>query len=676
MEITMDFHLIIIMAVSLAVVLPAVGYFVHVIDQKDKVKINSGAAIFVRKSKKNTLYSTYIYLSKFFLTSGYMDKISRKYEVLCPGDFSMVAKKTMEAAITSWVLCLTELIIIYLMKPNLHNGVLAVILVFVINNEVINYQVRNAEVKLLEELAVFISDVRHNYHINRMVDDAILLSMDGLGHEMKVHAKKLYEVIISNNIKEDVIRYNAAVHNKYLKMFLALCISVIEFNDKKVNGQLLFTLNLQHLKREINIEVLKLKKLKHVFSGTVFVAIAVCLPIDAIQSFGISLVPELQSFYMGEGGTLYVGLILLSAVMVYLLISNLKESKRLVPKSYRYLEKLEKIRFLKKALDNYSEKNYGKMLTLKETLKRVGENISPKQLLLKRMIASSITFLLCTLLAVYIHYSNRQNITGQVADIQSVTTVNNTKQLDQIEECILRYIEVYKKEKVNEELILNKLSEEKNYFSAIIKENIAKEIVNRIMQYQSEYFHWYELILCFGISVIAYFIPYWMVLYKKRILHMSMEDEVNQFNSIIYMLMYIDHMTVKDLLEQMELFAYVFKPSLQECINDYNSGDIEALTRMKEKESFGPFRRLVDNLIRCDMIAIDKAFDDIASDRENYHDRRKQENEISIQRRADIAKPLSFVPAVLVTIYLLLPLLAASLKELESFRESLSSMGF
>jgi hypothetical protein len=268
------------------------------------------------------------------------------------------------------------------------------------------------------------------------------------------------------------------------------------------------------------------------------------------------------------------------------------------------------------------------------------------------------------------------NITGQVADIQSVTTVNNTKQLDQIEECILRYIEVYKKEKVNEELILSKLSEEKNYFSAIIKENIAKEIVNRIIQYQSEYFHWYELILCFGISVIAYFIPYWMVLYKKRILHMSMEDEVNQFNSIIYMLMYIDHMTVKDLLEQMELFAYVFKPSLQECINDYNSGDIEALTRMKEKESFGPFRRLVDNLIRCDMIAIDKAFDDIASDRENYHDRRKQENEISIQRRADIAKPLSFVPAVLVTIYLLLPLLAASLKELESFRESLSSMGF
>ena len=243
-------------------------------------------------------------------------------------------------------------------------------------------------------------------------------------------------------------------------------------------------------------------------------------------------------------------------------------------------------------------------------------------------------------------------------------------------ETILRYVDKYKNDKVSSEKIQMELTDENLFYNTKINENISKEIVIRISKYQTEFFKWYEMAISFGIAFMAFFIPYWMILYKKKVLRLSMEDEVNQFNSIIYMMMYIDHMTVKDLLEQMELFAVVFKQSLQECINDYNTGDVEALTRMKEREAYGPFLRLTDNLIRCDMISIDKAFDEISSDRENYHDRRKQENEISVQRRADIAKLLSFVPAVLVTIYLLLPLLFASLKELNNFKESLSSMGF
>ena len=95
---------------------------------------------------------------------------------------------------------------------------------------------------------------------------------------------------------------------------------------------------------------------------------------------------------------------------------------------------------------------------------------------------------------------------------------------------------------------------------------------------------------------------------------------------------------------------------------------------MKENESFPPFRRMVDNLIRCDMIPIELAFDEIASDRESYHDRRKLENEISLQKRSDIAKPLSFIPMVLVMIYLIIPLVMESLKELNSFSETIQNI--
>jgi hypothetical protein len=672
----MNSQFIITVIICLTLVLPVVGFIVHRIDQNDKRKLNAGAALFVKRNRRQPLYQAYISLSRCTLTRNYIYKISRRYELLYPGDVRMIAAKTMNVVLISALFCSLEFFMIYLMKPNLHNGVLSVILAIIIHNEIVNSQAGNAEIRLLEQMVIFVSNVRHNYHINRLVDDAILSSSEGLDYEMKVHANKLYEIITSNHLREEVAKYNATSNNKYLKMFLSLCINVIEYSDRKVNGQLLFTSNLEHLKREINIEILKLKKLKYVFSGTIFVTIAVCVPVDAIQSFGISLVPDLENFYTGRGGILFICAIFLSSVIVYLLINNLKEINQHINTDHWFLIKMERLGFIKKALDNYTEKNYGKVLVVKDVLIRIGERISPRQFLLKRMIYASITFFFCIGLVLFMHHRNQYNLSQKVTNIDSIVNVNSQKQKEMFAETIIRYVRKYKDEDINETEILERLSKDNVFTNRKINEAISAEVYDRIHLYRAEFIHWYELAACFAAAGAAYFLPYLMLLYKKRILKMNMEDEVNQFNSIIYMLMFIDHMTVKGLLEQLELFAGVFKQSIRECINEYNSGELEALTRMKEKETYGPFQRLVDNLIRCDTISIEKAFDEIISDRENYYDRRKLENEVSIQKRADVAKPLSFIPAILVTAYLLLPLMIASLKELEGFKESLSSMGF
>lgn len=672
----MDIKLLLTMVISLVVVLPVVAYIVNSIDKKDKTKDNISASMYMRNSQSNLIYSLYLIFKNFPLTRGYINKISRRYEIICPIDARKIADKTMTTVLITFMLCCAEIYLFFLMKPNLHNAVLVIYLVFVINIEVMNYYIGRAEIKLLENIEQFISDVGHNYFINRLVDDAILLSLEGQSREMKIHANRLYEVITSTNLKDDVIHYNATMHNKYLKMFLSLCASVIEYNDKKINGQMLFTANLMHLKKEINIEILKLRKLSHVFAGSVFVTIAVCAPIDAIQKFGISVVPELETFYKNQGGLIFLGLIYLSSIIVYTLINNAKEINQPVPKNNLYLKRLEKINIIKKALDNYTEKNYGRMEVLNDTLKRLGETISPRQLLLKRIITALLLFTLSIGLIFYTHYGSRNLLTHKVTSIESISSATNIKQQVLMSETILRYVNLYKQKTVTEEQLLTELIDEGTLNNTKLNEALAKEIAIRIKQYQAEYFKWYELLVCIGILIAGYFIPYLMILYRKKVITMIMEDEVNQYQSIIFMMMYIDHVTVIDILEQMELFAVVFKRSIQECMNDYNSGDIEALTRMKEKEPFGPFRRLVDNLIRCDIIAIENAFDEIASDRENYHDRRKLENEISIQKRADTIKPLSFIPAVIVTIYLLLPMLIAGLNMLAEFKESITSMGF
>jgi hypothetical protein len=655
-------------------VLPVVAFIVHSIDKKDKVKVNTGTKMYVKSSNRNLSYRLFHFTNRFFLTRNYIDKIYRKYELIYPGEQKMIAKRSIHTALISWILCTFVIVSLFFFHPSLLNASLVIILTFVINNEVISRLMNYAELRMLEQMVLFISNVRHNYHKNHMVDDAILDSIDGLSYEMKVHGQKIFDIITSNQIKEEVNKYNASTENKYLKIFLSLCIGVIEFSDKKVNGQLLFITNLENLKTEINIEILKRKKLKYLFSGTTFVTMAACIPISQIQDFGISVVPRLESFYLGRWGILSVIMIYAFAVIVYMLNQELQASNRIVIKNYNYLEKIHKNRMISRALDNYMEKKYGKMLQLKETMKRLGENISPKQLLIQRILVAIATFLLCLVIAILLHLRNQHNLIYQIDLSQNISELYHQNQQQQMEDIIKIYLVKYKRNLVTKEQIERELAHEGNVRSTKTNQILADDIIWRLQNYQQEYFHWYELVISLGIAVIAYYTPYYMILYKKKILSMSMEDEVIQYEAIIYMLMYTDYITVKDILEEMELFAVVFKKSIQECINDYNSGDVEALMELKEKEPYESFRRLIDNLIRCDMIPIHQAFDEIESDRTNYHDRRRQENEISIQKKVDIAKPISFIPAILVCAYLIIPLILASMQELKGFTTGLQGL--
>ncbi|MGB4661311.1 MAG: hypothetical protein WBI07_19215 [Mobilitalea sp.] len=673
----MDKETIIVMCVSLAIVMPVIYLIINWIDRKQKISSNSGAMLVRKKGKSSSSHQLYRLLCNFPITSGYMDKLRRQYEITCPSDPQTIISKTITLAVMLFVLDMIQFIIIFCARPSLYHLVLSGYLIVIVNNEIVSDIVIKAEITLHESMKDFLSDVGHNYHKNQMVDEAVLEAAQGnISRDMKTHAHKLYETIVSVNQKEDVIKYNSTTNNKFMKMFLALCINIMEYNDTDLSGNQLLSANIFHLKREIELEVLKMKKLRFVFSGSVFVSVVGCIFIKAIQNFGISIMPELKSFYLGQGGIIYVGLIILSSIIIYILISNAKEVKRSIPRDDRFIKRLDKNVLIKKALDNYIEKNYGKILRLKNILSSLGESVSPRLLIIKRMLAAVIIFAFSMGLILYIHYNNRKLLIQEVNNVENLTSASSEEQTQQIADAVLKYVKEYKESDITKDQILAKLNGESQIYNTIINEAIAAEVVERINRYQKEYFKWYEFMGCLLLAIFAYQLPYLIILYRKKLLIANMEDEVNQFNSIIYMLMYVEHITVMDLLEQMELFAVVFKSTLQQCMNDYNSGEVSALSKMIENENCAAFKRLTENLIQCDSMPIYEAFEEIASDRETQYEERKFENERMIQRRADNVKPLSFIPAILVMIYLILPIVMVGLQELISLREMITDLGF
>jgi hypothetical protein len=183
---------------------------------------------------------------------------------------------------------------------------------------------------------------------------------------------------------------------------------------------------------------------------------------------------------------------------------------------------------------------------------------------------------------------------------------------------------------------------------------------------------WQEVLLSCLVAITSYWFPYWMILYRRKIIQMSMEDEIIQYQSVIMMLMYIKRISVLSILELMEGFAVIFKDSIQDCINDYNAGDIEALEEMKEKEAFEPFKSMVDSFLISDKIGIEKAFDEITSDHIYYQDKRKQENEMNLSKKVVIGKIIAYVPVILtIGFYLIVPFVVESFRELLTYTEEM-----
>ena len=177
------------------------------------------------------------------------------------------------------------------------------------------------------------------------------------------------------------------------------------------------------------------------------------------------------------------------------------------------------------------------------------------------------------------------------------------------------------------------------------------------------------------VGIIFFQIPLWMLLFKRNVIAMSMEDEVMQFHTIIMMLMHIERISVEDLLEWMGSFASIFKESIQKSLNNFEQGDLQALEELKEDEPFVPFVRIVENLqAATDRISISRAFDELNIERSYYQDKRKQDNEILISQKGAWGKVIAFTPFTLtLLLYLITPFIHLSISQFMNYSNQIQS---
>lgn len=181
----------------------------------------------------------------------------------------------------------------------------------------------------------------------------------------------------------------------------------------------------------------------------------------------------------------------------------------------------------------------------------------------------------------------------------------------------------------------------------------------------------FNLFICIAlilfITFLAFHISVWVLKVKKQLILMEREEEIVRFQNIILMMMYMDKVTIEQIILEMERFARVFKSLLENISDRYTYKGKEVFREAKEKSGFRPFERLMDGFIACDDTYIYEAFDDLEKDRQYFLDRHRQENERIIENKTVIAKTLSFVPlCAVILVKLIIPFVTYGLSALQT----------
>lgn len=217
------------------------------------------------------------------------------------------------------------------------------------------------------------------------------------------------------------------------------------------------------------------------------------------------------------------------------------------------------------------------------------------------------------------------------------------------------------------------------YSVPLTKEQVysnALRIYDKLKLYTNEYLKWVEIVIALLIAYAMYYMPIVILMFQRKMRAMEMEDEVMQFQTIILMLMYIERISVEFIIEWLARYANIFKEPLAKCLNNYESGAIEALEELKEDAPYKPFVRIVESLQSAvENVKLTDAFDELEQERAFYQEIRKETNERLVNRKAKIGRVIGFAPMVTLFVgYLIVPLMWSSVMDMGTYFSQMGSM--
>lgn len=655
------------MAVLIAILAASIIVFFLLLRRQKKNSITDRTKI-----RKNTKSNWQHSLGRFFQKAPFIsreyDRIRERVTLIEPGD--IVNANAKATAITARSLLFASIVVVaavLMAGGDLYFTIAGIFVAYVVFTQSSRQTMDKMELKLLRQFSDFLADIRHYYHDRKMVDEAIYMTFDELPYELSLHIHRIYEVVTSPDVKLEVEKYAQASPNRFFTTFASICVSILDFGDKQLeNGSSLFLTNLNYLKEEVQMELLRKQNLNYLFKGLVFVSIFPVIFIKPIELWAKNLMEGMDNIYNGLYGLIAMLLIFLITFVSYTMVCIYKDDHRERVIEESIWGRIAMVMPISALLNREINRHYTRSLVTDTQLKEIGDRTGPKAFLLKRIVYGIVTGIAMLLITISIPFYEKNNIRNNFSEAFSSMSVTDEESMRIMEEVAKLKLGEYEKENPDRDSLTLDIITTTQITQQSYAEMIADEIILRICRLGNTYYRFFYLFLAFAGFLIGFYIPRWFLKYNLKVSQMGKEDEVNQFQTLMLIFMHVDGITLQAILEWMERFSYSFRASITECIMSLAFGEQKALLSMRDKEKhFAPFKRFVDNLLAIDNVGIEAAFDEITTERDYYKEKRRLDNMELSHKKATKARRYAFLPLFsVIGLYLILPMIIASIQML------------
>jgi hypothetical protein len=628
----------------------------------------------INKYRLNLLYQkSYVQFMKVPVMKKYAHRVRKRLETLHSYDEYTIRRETMRITlITLGTLSLTVVPVI-LISRDFMTTLWVLLAAVVVNGIIINTFVNKIEDRQLKKMTVLLEDNRHQYQHTKNVEEALYQANETAPHEATIHGHRIYEILTAEDQTIKLTTYYDVAPNRYYKLFAGIAFLIFEFGDRTIKPGSMYLHALSQLVKVIQEEVLRRDKLNYLLKGLTTISIIPILFVHPLESWARKYFPIMSEYYDGKWGLVAQVSFFVVVLICYLILKKMLENDEMrysakSQKRWMWEKKLYKIPAIRLLVDRLVPKRHKRLhFRLTRLLKDANSPWTIEWLYVNRIMASVMCFVVTLGLFFYMHnmtvndvlYNSSRGM-GMYGKLDPKEAAKASQQTE-FDRNMINDLERVKD--ANADTVIQQVSTATNTDrndAGVVK--TSARIINKYNIVKSEYFKWWELVIGILISIIAFNAPVWLLLLQKRMRHMEMQNEVDQFHTIISILAEFERIDVETVLEWMERFAIIFNEPIKQCLNNFSSGQWAAMEQLKQAAPFDSFVRIIEKLqLASEKISVKQAFDDLESAREYYAEQSREYFQRLINLKATWGYGIGLFPmGYIVVLYLIAPMLYLS----------------
>lgn len=648
----------IIIAVSIFLVASIVSVFLlNRIQTKKRVAKKSYGR------KKNNASDTmwlkvYMKLDSFPMTGDTVRKVTKKIQatsVYNPRDAYISAAKGFCKALG---LAILFIILAIFMFDDIVSTMLCVVFGLAFSSVSVDKRVDALNLKVFNQLRGAISSIREEYLRTNSVAEAI--ENAEYGKELKTIFDQIHNILTTSNAELKLKEFFERVPFRNIQTLARVCYDINNQGDERDDrGNSNFMNALNNMSTDVNNEISRMNYQRMKFKGLEYLTLIPVVGIKVIEAFFVGIMPGTAVIYSGSAGYIIRIGILAIAIVIYTVIAKINTTATIKEddRNIFFYSLIKYNFFVRRFIFDIAPKNDKKGSRNKWTnkLNKALSKKSVEEIYLEKVVYSISVFLISVLAIICAVQMGKQHMLNSVQTLSLVDMEAGVKIPDEDKLAMdNEFMEMFllpKEHKLAEETW--DISDDKFFYfvqghcpglSEMEIQDECKRVYNKAKTIANSYFHWYYLLICFGLASGAWFLPDALLKLRKWIVDVEAEEDFLQLQTLMGIMMNTDGDTL-DALEQMSQISKIHKEMLLYCYHSYPANPDKELYRLENKTPIMEFRRFVGKMrLTTADLSLREVFCDLELERDFIQEQRNLKMRQAIDKKRTLCGKLSKIP--------------------------------